>query len=118
MDPVRLLRSSVAASVFGQPVDFTITVFNQGLVAASEVTITDYLPTSVDSYLSLPESFLEAHVNDDGQTPAEELLEHLELMAKGVEELATAIYSGDAQRLAVQGRFLDTKFSKSDLDLS
>lgn len=81
-------------------------------------TITDYLPTSVESYLSLPESFLDTHVNDDGQTPAEELLEHLDLMAKGVEELATAIYSGDAQRLAIQGRFLDTKFSKSDLDLS
>jgi hypothetical protein len=81
-------------------------------------TVTDYLPTSVESYLSLPESFLEAHVNDDGQTPAEELLEHLELMEKGVEDLANAIYSGDAQRLEIQGRFLDTKFSKSDLDLS
>ena len=81
-------------------------------------TVTDYLPTSVESFLTLPESFLEAHVNDDGQTPAEELLEHLELMEKGVEDLANAIYSGDAQRLEIQGRFLDTKFSKSDLDLS
>lgn len=80
-------------------------------------TINDYLPTSIESYLALPEAFLASHRNHQGQTPDEELLTQLELMENGVVELARAIYSGDAQRLSAQGRFLDAKFAKSDLDL-
>jgi hypothetical protein len=79
--------------------------------------IRDYLPTSIDTYLALPPAFLESHRNAEGETPAQELLGQLRLMEKGVTELAQAIYSGDAQRLSIQGRFLDTKFSSSDLDL-
>lgn len=86
-------------------------------MATVAATVTDYLPTSIDRYLALPDSFVETHRNDDGQTPDEELLEHFDLLDQGIEDLATAVYSGDAQRLAIQGRFLDTKFSKSDLTL-
>lgn len=80
-------------------------------------TINDYLPTSIGRYLALPEAYLASHRNADGQTADEELLTQLDLMKKGVAELAEAIYSGDAQQLATQGRFLDAKFAKSDLDL-
>jgi hypothetical protein len=79
--------------------------------------IRDYLPTSIDTYLALPAEFLDSHRNADGLTPAEELVDQLHVMEKGVTELAHAIYSGDVQRLSVQGRFLDAKFSSSDLDL-
>jgi hypothetical protein len=79
--------------------------------------VRDYLPTSVDAYLALPPAFLESHRNPEGETPAEELHSQLRIMEKGVTELAQAIYSGDAQRLSIQGRFLDAKFSSSDLDL-
>jgi hypothetical protein len=79
--------------------------------------IRDYLPTSVDAYLALPPDFLASHRNADGEAPAEELRSQLSIMEKGVTELAQAIYSGDAQRLSIQGRFLDAKFSSSDLDL-
>jgi hypothetical protein len=79
--------------------------------------IRDYLPTSIDAYLALPPDFLASHRNAEGETPAEELSTQLRIMEKGVTELAQAIYSGDAQRLSVQGRFLEAKFSSSDLDL-
>ena len=79
--------------------------------------IRDYLPTSVEAYLALPPEFLASHRNPEGETPAEELRSQLSIMEKGVTELAQAIYSGDAQRLSIQGRFLDAKFSSSDLDL-
>jgi hypothetical protein len=79
--------------------------------------IRDYLPTSVDAFLALPPEFLRTHRNAEGQTPAEELHAQLLVMEKGVSELAQAIYSGDAQRLSIQGRFLDARFSSSDLDL-
>lgn len=80
-------------------------------------TINDYLPTSIDVYLALPEAFLVEHRNPQGQTAAEELSAQLELLEQGVAELASALYSGDAQRLFAQGRFLDAKFAKTDLDL-
>ena len=79
--------------------------------------IRDYLPTSVDAYLALPPDVLASHRNADGEAPAEELRSQLSIMEKGVTELAQAIYSGDAQRLSIQGRFLDAKFASSDLDL-
>ena len=79
--------------------------------------IRDYLPTSIDAYLALPPAFLESHRNAEGESPAEELSTQLRTMEKGVIELAQAIYSGDAQRLSVQGRFLEAKFASSDLDL-
>jgi hypothetical protein len=79
--------------------------------------IRDYLPTSIDAYLALPPAFLESHRNPEGETPAEELATQLRLMARGVDDLAQAVYSGDAQRLSVQGRFLDAKFASTDLDL-
>jgi hypothetical protein len=80
-------------------------------------TVNDYLPTSVDSYLVLPEAYLASHRNHDGQTPGEELLEQLDLIETGVTELLEAVYSGEAQRLSTQGRFLEAKFAKTDLDL-
>jgi hypothetical protein len=86
-------------------------------LATLAAVIRDYLPTSVDSYLALPPEFLSTHRNAEGQTPAEELHAQLLVMEKGVSELARAIYSGDAQRLSIQGRFLDARFSSSDLDL-
>jgi hypothetical protein len=86
-------------------------------LATLAAVIRDYLPTSVDAYLALPAGFLQTHRNAEGQTPAEELHTQLLVMEKGVTELAQAIYSGDAQRLSVQGRFLDARFASSDLDL-
>jgi len=86
------------------------------LVTISAV-IRDYLPTSIDAYLALPPAFLDSHRNPEGETPDEELAHQLRIMHQGVDDLAMAIYSGDAQRLSIQGRFLDTKFSSSDLDL-
>lgn len=80
-------------------------------------TIDDYLPGSVDAFLALPAAFAATHRNADGKRPGDELLEQLVLLEQAVRDLAIAVYSGDAERLSTQGRFLDTKFSQSDLDL-
>lgn len=79
--------------------------------------VTDYLPTTVDTFLALPREFALTHRDRQGRTPAEELLEQLELLRDATDEYATAIYAGDAQELSNQGRFLQTKFMRSDLDL-
>lgn len=79
--------------------------------------ITDYLPTSIDGYLALPAVFLENHRSATGETPAQELVAQVTILRRGLIELAQSVYAGDSQRLTSQRRFLETKFSKSDLDL-
>ncbi len=80
-------------------------------------SVIDYLPTTVDTFLALPPQFVATHRDRLGRTPVQELLDQLELLVEGARECATAIYAGDAQELSNQGRFLATKFSRSDLDL-
>lgn len=80
-------------------------------------TVTDYLPTTLDTFLALPTEFARTHRNRAGRSPAEELVEQLALLESGVVEYAQSIYAGDAQRLSNQGRFLQTKFGKTDLTL-
>lgn len=79
--------------------------------------VRDYLPTTVDTFLALPPAFAAAHRNRQGRSPTEDLLEQLRLLGEGAREYATAIYAGDAQELTNQGKFLETKFTRSDLDL-
>ena len=77
----------------------------------------DYLPTSIDTYLALPPQFLVSHRNAAGETPAEELVAQVTTLRGGLIELAQSVYAGDSERLSSQRRFLETKFTKSDLDL-
>ncbi len=79
--------------------------------------VTDYLPTTVDTFLALPPSFAATHRNRHGRSPEEEFLQQMELLADGAIETATAIYAGDAQLLTNQGRFLHNRFARSELDL-
>jgi hypothetical protein len=83
---------------------------------AVNALLTDYLPTTLRSYLGLSPQFA-TQVDSDGRTPGDELMKQLSLLADAAEELGQAIYAHDATRLQVQGRFLTTKFSKSDLSL-
>lgn len=80
-------------------------------------TVDDYLPSSLDSYLALPDHVLASHRSADGRSAAEELSEQIALLVTGVEELSDAVYRGDAQNLATQRRFLDARFGRTDLDL-
>ncbi len=80
-------------------------------------TLTDYLPTTLEVFLALPKDFAHTHRNRSGRTPATELVEQLHLLEAGVVEYAQSIYAGDAQQLSNQGRFLQTKFGKTDLTL-
>lgn len=79
--------------------------------------VTDYLPTTVDRFIALPPEFAATHRGRHGLTPAQDLLTQLRILAEAAQECALAIYKGDAMELANQGRFLQTKFTRSDLDL-
>lgn len=79
--------------------------------------VTDYLPTTMDRFIALPPEFAATHRGRHGLTPAQDLLTQLRILAEAAQECALAIYKGDAMELANQGRFLQAKFTRSDLDL-
>jgi hypothetical protein len=82
-----------------------------------EAIVTEYLPGALEHYLDLPADYAETHRLPSGLTPAEELVNQLRLLVEGSKDLQRAVHDHDAQKLSVQGRFLDAKFRRSDLDL-
>lgn len=75
----------------------------------------EYLPQALGDFVALP-----AHYADrpgvTGTTPADDLIHQLQLLDEGANELQDLVYTGDAAKLAIQARFLDAKFRRSDLD--
>ena len=75
----------------------------------------DYLPTALNDFCALPAQYAE-RPGVTGTTPADDLVSQLQLLDEGANELQDLVYTGDAAQLAIQARFLDTKFRRSDLD--
>lgn len=80
--------------------------------------LTDYLPTSINTYVRLPREYALSQRNPDSRTAAEELELQLRLLRDSAKDAAGSLYRGDALRLQEQSAFLQSKFGKSELDLS
>jgi hypothetical protein len=79
-------------------------------------TLSDYLPTTVRSYLAVPEAMRDT-ARGDGATPTASLLEQVDALQTSADAVLEAIRNQDADALMTQGNFLRTKFSRSDLAL-
>lgn len=77
--------------------------------------IHEYLPRALGDFTALPAPYTE-RPGVTGTTPADDLLRQLQLLDEGAGELQDLVYTGDAAQLAIQARFLDAKFRRSDLD--
>lgn len=77
--------------------------------------VRDYLPTALGDFMALPPQYTE-RPGVTGTTPAVDLVRQLQLLDEGANELQDLVYTGDAAQLAIQARFLDAKFRRSDLD--
>ncbi len=80
-------------------------------------TATDYLPTALQAYLSLPPDFATRTVVQDGKTPLQVLLDQLDLIDSRMAEVADAIHRKDSDRLLANGRFLEERFGRGSSDL-
>jgi len=89
----------------------------EGLFVVSR-TIRDYLPTSLESYLNLPRTYAMQRRVDGRRTAHEELLAQLGLLQAELTKIADGVFENDAKSLADQGRFLEERFRKSELDLN
>jgi len=81
------------------------------------VIATDYLPTSINTYVRLPREYTMSHRNPGGRTASEELELELRLLRDKVDESVDSLHRADALRLEEQTTFLLAKFGKSELDL-
>lgn len=79
-------------------------------------TLHDYLPTTIQRYLAVPESQRDVR-RPSGTTPTDSLHDQLDALLTAALNVLEAAQSSDADALLTQGAFLTTKFARSDLDL-
>lgn len=83
-----------------------------------ERTVTDYLPSTLNAYLTLPRAYANSHVVQDGKTAKDLLSGQLDLIAEKMQAISEAVSRDDVNKLLAQGRFLEDKFGTSgELDL-
>lgn len=80
-------------------------------------TATNYLPTSLESYLNLPRAYATLHPVQDGKTPKQVLMDQLTLLESKMTEVADDVHRNDTDRLLANGRFLEERFGRSALSL-
>jgi hypothetical protein len=85
-------------------------------VIAVKGMVTDYLPTTLRSYVALDAGLVDIP-RPSGRTPRASLLEQVDSLWESAADLLAAARSRDADALLTQGNFLRTKFTRSDLDL-
>ena len=79
---------------------------------------TDYLPGTLNPYLSLPQQYANTHVLSSGKTAHDIVLAQLKLLEKTLDDVTDAVLKGDADTLMANGRFLEQRFAGSELDLT
>jgi hypothetical protein len=79
-------------------------------------TLEDYLPTTLHGYLALADNLRDKPAQS-GRTPSQSLLEQIDALQTSASSVLVAARNQDVDALMIQGSFLQTKFSGSDLDL-
>ena len=74
-------------------------------------TANDYLPRTINAYLSLPKEARDRPVTADGRTARQELQAQLDLLDKKLDEIAQDLQRQDADRLLSNRRFLEDRFA-------
>ncbi|MGY1815363.1 hypothetical protein [Blastococcus sp. SYSU D00820] len=77
---------------------------------------TDYLPTTVRTWLAVDESLVDVP-RASGRTPRQSLIEQLDALEGAALAVLEASRQQDVDGLMTQGSFLRTKFTRSDLDI-
>src|SRR5262245_20691850 len=70
-------------------------------------TATDYLPTTINTFLELPTDYADTKVVEGGKSPRALVAGQLDLLSQQMNELADAVNRNDVDRLLAQGRFLE-----------
>lgn len=74
----------------------------------------DYLPTTLDSYLKLPQQYAATKQLSSGETPNQLLTQQLKLLEQQLSHLLDTILTQDLESLVTNGRFLQQKVHPVD----
>ena len=77
----------------------------------------EYAPNAVEAYLKLPRTLADSAPLQDGKTGRALLIEQLELLLDGVQDVLNSALQSGGQELLTHGRFLRDRFAKPTLDL-
>jgi hypothetical protein len=80
-------------------------------------TATDYLPSALQAYLSLPRAYAALHKMPNGKTADDVLTDQLTLLSAKMDDVADAVHKKDSDALLANGRFLEEKFGATPLTL-
>ena len=75
--------------------------------------MSEYLPQTIDNYLTLPRAYANSHVVSNGKTAGQLLGDQLDLIDEKMKEIADAIARDDVGKLLAQGRFLEERFGRN-----
>ncbi|ROS23014.1 hypothetical protein [Cellulomonas sp. PhB150] len=101
--------TEVVDSAAVRPLDVYAVISVRGVVG-------DYLPTTLRGYLALEPEARDVP-RSDGHSPTQSLMMQIDALQTSVAATLVATREQDADALMTQGRFLQTKFHRSDLDL-
>jgi hypothetical protein len=88
------------------------TIDRQDLFAL-ERTVSDYLPQTLDNYLTRPRAYANSHVVSNGKTAEQLLADQLDLIGEKMKEISDAVAKDDVGKLLAQGRFLEDRFGRN-----
>ncbi|OQY43634.1 MAG: hypothetical protein B6242_14315 [Anaerolineaceae bacterium 4572_78] len=80
-------------------------------IHAIRQTVLMYLPETLDNYLTLSRDYVMNSPLQGGKTAHQLLLEQLDLLDQEMKNIAKSIDEADSQKLLIQGRFLEERFS-------
>jgi hypothetical protein len=88
--------------------------FSQDLYLVRQ-TATEYLPRTVNAFLSLPPQSVDTPMaSNGGKTARQELTTQLDLLDKKLDDIAQDLQRQDADRLLANRRFLEQRFGSRD----
>jgi hypothetical protein len=83
--------------------------FSQDLYLVRQ-TASDYLPRTINAFLSLSRQAVDQPLKTGGKTAREELKAQLELLDSKLDDIAQDLQRQDADRLLANRRFLESRF--------
>jgi hypothetical protein len=89
---------------------------DRGVISAKDSftvleTIRRYLPDTLGAYLRLPRFYAQTQTLANHQTATQLLTSQLKMLNASLKEISGNAFSGDAEKLVTNGKFLEAKFS-------
>jgi hypothetical protein len=95
---------------------------DRGVISAKDSftvleTVRRYLPDTLAAYLRLPKLYARTQSLSSGHTASQILVDQLKVLDTSLKEVAHSAYTGDAEKLVTNGRFLQSKFAEKAMFL-